>query len=490
MKMKPSYILAAILAIATLYFYQDPGSNGNARLAVTRAVVEQGNFQIDSILQQTDWASVDKAYYNGHYYGDKAIGSWLLAAPFYFVIFKLFGLMSSAGIKHSLTALVMGGAFTITGVLLYRIAAIITRNVWNALLAALGVSLGTMLWPYSVVYYGHVPAAMFATLAFYLLLRMRNHPEAASRWNFFWAGMAMGFAFITDYTTALIIAGLLAYALYIVSRNGLRAGLSSAIWGAPGAVIPLAFMLAYNLHVYGSPVALGYSYEANPVFSTGMSAGLMGIGVPSLSVLYHISVDPQFGLFWESPVLILALVGVIASLRLRIWRKEVALSLYVILSHLLMNAGYYLWWGGSTFGPRFLTAALPFFIVPLALLPDRLTWLLGVLAAVSAGQMMIPLLSTIHIGLGYDPATDRFSVIDQPFKGFSLLYQYGIPTIIQLRARRALPWMLGRAIGLSYRSSLALFPGVEGLLIVALYWVARAKDRAAGRREFTTDEPG
>ncbi|HEX8991521.1 MAG TPA: hypothetical protein VF784_07560 [Anaerolineales bacterium] len=478
-KVTPAYILLAILAIATLYFYQDPESNGNSRLAVTRAVVEHGSLQIDSYLQQANWESVDKAFYNGHYYGDKAIGAWLLAVPFYFVIFKLFGLLSSMAIKHSLTALVMGSAFTITGVLLHQIALIVSQNAWKALLAALGVSLGTMLWPYSVVYFGHVPAAMFATLAFYLLLRWRSRAEAPSRRSLFWAGLAMGFAFITDYTTALIIAGLLVYAIYIVSGSGLKDWLSASMWGFLGAAIPLSFMVAYNVLVYGTPLAFGYSHEATPAFSQGQTTGLMGIGVPNLSVLYHISVDPRFGLFWQSPVLLLAVVGFIASLRRRAWRVEAALCLYVILSLLLMNAGYFLWWGGAVSGPRFLIVALPFFIVPLALVPDRLTWLLGILAAVSAGQMMIPLLGTILVPLSYDPTTDQFS-INAPFNGFSILYQYGIPIIFKLHQKGTLPWTLGSAVRLRYRFSAALLVVVEGLLIGLLYRVTRTKKRASG----------
>lgn len=479
MKITPSYILVAILVVATLYFYQDPQSNGNSRLAVTRAVVEHGSFEIDSYLKQGSWASIDEAFYNGHYYGDKAIGAWLLAVPFYFALFKLFGLLSSTAIKHSLTALVMGGAFTVTGVLLYQIALTVSQNAWKALLAALGVSLGTMLWPYSAVYYGHVPAAMFATLAFYLLLRLKSLPETAFGRRFFWAGLAMGFAFITDYTTALIIAGLLAYAIYILSGDGVKGWLSSGLWGFLGAAIPLSFMIAYDLLVYGTPLAFGYSHEATPAFSQGHATGLMGIGVPNLPVLYHISVDPRFGLFWQSPVLVLAVVGFIASLRRKAWRAEAGLSFYVILSLLLMNAGYYTWWGGSAFGPRFLIVALPFFIVPLALIPDRLTWLLGVLAAVSAGQMLIPLLGKIQVGLNYDATTDQFS-INAPFNGFSILYQYGIPIIFKLHQKGTLPWTLGSALGLPYRLSAALLVAMEGLLIGVLYRVTRTKNRASG----------
>ncbi len=472
MNIKPVYILTAILAIATLYFYQDPGSNGNARLGVVRAVVERGGFQIDTYQQDPAWVSVDKAYHQGHYYGDKAIGSWLVAVPIYFLLYKVFGLMSSVAIKHSLTALIMGSAFTINGIVLYQIAGLLTQKPWKALLAALAVSLGTMLWPYSVVYYGHVLAAMFVSLAFYALFRIRATADAGSRVMLFASGLAMGFAFITDYTTAFIIIGLIVYAIYVVRARGTIALVRAGLWGLLGAAIPLALLVGYNLLVYKVPLAFGYSYETNTVFTEGIATGIMGFGWPSLRVLYHITVDPQFGLFWQSPVLVMAFVGLVVSFGRREWHAEVLLAFYALASLLLMNAGYYMWWGGFAFGPRFLIVGLPLMVIPLALVPDKLDWLLAALGALSAGQMLIPLLGSIGITINYDAATDQFA-FKAPFTRFSILYQYGIPLITRLHRNGTLPWNLGTALGLSYRAAVALFVGIEAALIGSFYLVTR-----------------
>ncbi len=479
MRIKPVHVLVAILAIATLYFYQDPQSNGNSRLAVVRAVVEHGSLQIDSYLQQASWASVDKAYYNGHYYGDKGIGSSLVAVPLYFIIYQVAALLHSRldneFIKHVLTALVMGGAFIITGVLLYRIARLITENRWKAMLAALGISLGTMLWPYSVVYYGHVLAALFLTIAFYLLFTQRLTDNGPRISRFLWAGLAMGFAFITDYTPALIILGLLLYTVFFLWGQRLSAIARSALAGMLGAAIPLGIMLLYNFLVYGSPFRLGYGYEATPLCTN--PTGFMGFNSPSLTALFHISVDPRFGLFWQSPVLLLSFIGYAVALQTRRLRAEALLSFYALASLLLMDASFCYWWGGSAFGPRYLIVALPFFIIPLTLIPDRVTWLLGGLTALSAGQMLIPLLGKIQIGLDYDARTDQFSV-NQPFTGFSILYQYGIPIIIKLHRKDTLPWTLGSAVGLAYRYSAALLVLVEAVLVGLLYKVTRTNNPA------------
>ncbi len=86
----------------------------------------------------------------------------------------------------------------------------------RALIAALAVGLGTMLWPYSAVYYGHVMAATFLIVAFYLLLLMRDKAGMRLGRKFAGAGASMGLAFITEYTSALIIVGLLLYAAYVL----------------------------------------------------------------------------------------------------------------------------------------------------------------------------------------------------------------------------------------------------------------------------------
>ncbi len=478
MKTKQTYIVAAMLLLATLYFYQDPGWNGNSRLDATRAIVERGTFRIDAYQDQPDWSTMDKSVYEGHYYTDKGIGSTLFAIPLYFVLYRLSAAvgiaLTSAFVKHTLTAVIMGSAFTITGIVLYLIARILTDNPWKAALAVLAVSLGTMLWPYSAVYYGHVPAAMFLAVAFYLLLTLKSGPEAISGWKLFCAGLMMGLAFITEYPSALVIAGLLGYALYVLWGQPAKVLTRSAVAGAIGALLPLSAMLLYDASIYGSVFRFSYSHVAVPGFQAGLEQGFMGISKPDLKALYHFTFDPRFGIFWQSPVLLLAFVGFVAAFVKRLWRAEALFGAYSIAAVFLMNAGYFMWWGGSAFGARYVIPALPFFVIPLALLPDKLTWLLGGLTVVSAGQMLIPLLGGIQINVSFNKATGEFSVV-APFHGFSIMYQYGLPLMFTLARGGASPWSVGGALGLPLEASAGLLVAVEAVLARYLYQLTRSK---------------
>jgi hypothetical protein len=493
-------LLGAILFLASAYFYQDPEWNGNSRLDLTRAVVEQGTLTIDKYQSLPQWETGDKALYGGHYYSDKAIGSSLFALPIYFVLFRLSGITGSAIesslVKHILTTLVLGGAFTATGIAMYGVAERLTRSAWKALVPTLALAFGTMLWPYSDVYYGHVLAAALLAIAFWLLFKISDDPVPASVPRLFAVGLAVGFAFITEYTTALIIAGLIPYAVYALRRSRLVGMTRAAAISAAGAVLPLALALAYNAAVYGSVFATGYAYEVENRFAEGMSQGILGIGQPSLTTIYHITLDPQFGILWQSPILLVAPIGYLVALNSARLRAAGLLSLYAVCSMLAMNGGYYLWWGGSAFGPRLLIPALPFLIVPVAVISDALTWLVAALGIVSSAQMLIPLMGQIQPSLlVYRPHRDIFYVADAPFTGFSLLYNYGLPQIAKQYRAGQPAWSLGAALGIPYMFSVpALILAEAGLV---RQFMKRASAAASSKgiqvepaQEERTEKPG
>jgi hypothetical protein len=463
-------VVAAMLFLASAYFYQDPEWNGNSRLDLTKAIVEQGTFRIDAYHLLPNWGTEDKAYYNGHYYSDKAIGPSLLAVPIYFTMYKLstaFGItLGSELVKHVLTTTVLGAAFTISGVAIYLIALQLTGNALRALVLTLALSFGTMLWPYSAVFYGHVLAAAFLALAFWLELSTEDSTASVSYSRWFWTGLAIGLAFIADYTAAFIIAGLLAYALYVLWNRRVPAILRAGLAGATGALIPVSINLVYNFMVFGNPFTAGYAYEAEDQFRAIMSLGLMGMRLPDLTNTYHITFDPQFGVFWQSPLLVLASIGFFFALKASRHRAKALLCLYAVGVMVAMNGASYLWYGGSAFGPRLLIPALPFFIVPLALLPPAVTWLTGFLGFLSAGQMLIPLLGQIQPPLVYRIHRNMFYVADAPFRGFSLMYDYGLPQILRRFASGTPSWTLGAAVGLPYWLSIPALVVMEAALVL------------------------
>ena len=84
-------------------------------------------------------------------------------------------------------------------------------------------------------------------------------------------------------------------------------------------------------------------------------------------------------------------VGFISLWRNKRYRLEAIIVLLAFFSLLLINAGYFLWWGGWSFGPRHLIPMLLFLAIPLVVVPRRLLPLVIILAVISIAQMLIPL---------------------------------------------------------------------------------------------------
>ncbi|HET6846864.1 MAG TPA: hypothetical protein VFH29_08505, partial [Anaerolineales bacterium] len=446
-------LLGAMLFLGSAYFFQDPEWNGNSRLDLTRAVVERGTLRIDDFHDAPGWATGDKAFFQGHYYSDKAIGTSMLAVPVYLLLYRLsaaLGIPLEASlVKHVLTTCVVGVMYTVAGISMFAIAIRLARSTWIAFLATLGIAFGTMLWPYSVLFYGHVPTAGFLALAFASLLVLRDRDETPPALQWFWISLAMGMAFICDFSSAPVIMGLGAYALFLLwGRSPVRA-LQTAWPAIIGVAIPWMILIAYNLAVYGRPLEFGYSYEVEERFQEIMGLGFMGMRLPTLSAAYHITFDPKFGVFWQSPILLLAPLGYLLAWHERRNRAEALLSVYCIGVVFFMNAASYLWYGGSAFGPRLLISALPFFIVPLSMIRAESAWIMAGLGAWSVANMLIPLVGQIqYTRLEFDPERGGFRVDGDVFRGFSLLYGYGLSQVTSLQRLGKSPWTLGTSIGL------------------------------------------
>jgi hypothetical protein len=107
------------------------------------------------------------------------------------------------------------------------------------------------------------------------------------------------------------------------------------------------------------------------------------------------------------------------------YRFEAMIALTAFLSLLVLYSGFYNWWGGWTFGPRYLIPMLCFMSMPLAFLPGR--WFPGtiILAVISIFQMLIPISSRVLV------PDDFRKIINKP--GFSLyasIYDYGLPQLL------------------------------------------------------------
>jgi len=218
-----------------------------------------------------------------------------------------------------------------------------------ALLLAASYGLGTTAWPIaSQGMWQHGPGLLCLSAALLALVRLERGGGAGVAAL---AGAALGFAVIVR-TTNLVPASALALFVLLRHRRHLLP------FAAPAAVMA-GWLLWYNLStfgavsggygaVYGSAAHSWREHDLSSVFSNPLGHGLASI-----------LVAPSKGLLVYSPHLLFGLLAALAAFRLR---ERLALAPWLALwvaASLVLLAKNRLWWGGTAFGPRYLSETTP-----------------------------------------------------------------------------------------------------------------------------------
>jgi hypothetical protein len=342
----------------------------------------------------------DKVLYRGHWYSARAPGLALFVLPWYTVLRGVnaehwaYGSPAQPG-DNELIYLVGLWGNVLPGLLLLVLVWAAAERLQPGFGAAAAVTLGlgTLALALSTLLFSHIFTAFLGFAAFTLLLRERDGPPRA--WLCGTAGLIIGYAISSEYPLALlgIVLG-----LYLLSRLdaltplwALRRGGAYAV-GIAAGLVPLAL---YNLAAFHSLTHVAYANVPQ------QHKGFFGITAPSLRVVATLLGDSR-GLFTLAPVLVMGILGTLALYR-RGRRAEALTIAGVVLCYLTYNSGYYLPFGGSSPGPRFLGTTLPFLALPLAISFKR--WP-GPTIALAAVSIVCAILATItHPLIGYETET-------------------------------------------------------------------------------------
>ncbi len=141
--------------------------------------------------------------------------------------------------------------------------------------------------------------------------------------------------------------------------------------------------------------------------------------------MLYLTIHPAMGLFWQSPVLILSMIGLGFMWHAPDYRALALVTLAVFLSLVVIISGYSMWWGGQTFGPRHIIPMLPFLCLPLVFIPRGWFYSLFFPGLISILQMFIAVLSTISVPDGFYLHIDQ-----QRFFAYSSIYSYCLKLLL------------------------------------------------------------
>jgi hypothetical protein len=385
-------VRALLLAAACTYAYfvGAPAWNQNSRFALTQSLVDDRSPVIDRFAATTG----DKSQRDGHFYSDKSPGTSLLAVPAYAMY---------SGVRH----LTGGEAPAIEIVPLdpdeaalgrapppgaraagdrlhynvaFRVALYVARVGSVSLLAVAGLAafflialelararapnpsprarrialastavygLATPAFVYATSLYGHRPAADALVVAFaiaWLAPKARSPSPAAGAA----LGTALGWAVLFEYTAAIPIAILTAWSIPRLGRQAAATMLAAGLFWA-------LVLAAYHTWSFGGPFQTGYDHLVDPEFAEGMEVRY-GLGAPNAEIALHLLFGSYRGLFFVSPVLLMAAWGLWLVRPTGVALICAALVVYYVA----LVSGYYMWDGGAATGPRHMLPAVPF----------------------------------------------------------------------------------------------------------------------------------
>lgn len=321
-----------------------------------------------------DWTPTHVAIGDdGQLYSKRGLAYTLSFFPFWVI-----AQFTSAFGSIQMTALASLFATLLTAIILMRLTIKLGASSHKAALIGLLYGLTTLAWPYARLHYSEPFIALCWISVFWWVVDsyLPTSKSTSATNSTIHNKNNKNSAFVLSQNPprqrAAFYSGLMiGVGLLIHSANGVVLGVLGMWWlwqawqtrrwslvaAFIGGVLPFLLLLGgLNWWRFGSPLSGSYtSPEERFVWDYGAS-------LPALLF------SPNKGIVWFSPVVVVALAGWAGF-----WRATRSLALLVLLWSgmvVVLYGGWFMWWGGWSYGPRYLLPLIPLLLLPLVWYPQ------------------------------------------------------------------------------------------------------------------------
>jgi hypothetical protein len=389
---------SATLFSATLNATSLLSANDRSRWSTVWSLVELGTYVIDEIDARPGWTTIDKAFHNEHLYSTKPPILATLVAGVYWVLKATFGfdLLLQTDQTTRVILLIVNWLPTTLSFIVF--ARILRQNSLVApddaspqqlprLVILAMYCFGTLITGYATTLNNHSLAAISVVFTLAPLLRIVS---GGSRRGIDFALVGFWAAFVVCNELPAALFGLATFVMLV--RRSVKL---TAIWYVPTAMIPLIVYFATNWIATGGIKPFytyygteKYLYTLNGVPSYWMNPQGLDRAVDStMTYLMHCTIG-HHGVLSLSPIFLLTVLAWIRPSRLALSRLKPAivlgagLTVAVLAFYLSRTSNYN--YGGNTYGLRWMIWLIPFWLLAIAPLLDRLLPRRGVCAIVLA----------------------------------------------------------------------------------------------------------
>ncbi|HXD34515.1 MAG TPA: hypothetical protein VN643_25575 [Pyrinomonadaceae bacterium] len=352
-------IAAAIFVIAFVVYWFSPVSqvtDSNYSMLLSQDLLEHRSFLLDHyaiprLTPEFHYNTIMNGsihqieVHDGHFYYYFPPGTSVLSIPFVLVA-KVVGVSTTnadgthnlekeIAIQVTIAALLMA----VLAVIMFFTARLALPVTWSAIIA-IGAAFGTQMWSTaSRAMWTETWGILLMGVVIWMLFRSQ---QLGRRLNPYVLGTLLAWTYFVRPTNAVAIFAVTVWVFFVQRRIVLRLVLTGAVW--------FALFVAYSWYHFHQ--LLPQYYLANRLAFKEASVALPGN-----------LISPSRGLFVFVPVLLW-----IGFLLVR-YRGEISqrclvwLSVGIILLHLIVITGFDPWHGGFSYGPRFTTGLVPWFVL-------------------------------------------------------------------------------------------------------------------------------